>query len=92
MYLGPFQTSITAQKMKFSIKYFFSKCDQIRSFTFTEEITKSHLLKKSFTENYIFCAVFDEIFCENTQRILAVNFFRKKASLQISERILNRAQ
>ena len=31
---------INAQKMKFSIKYFFSKCDQIRSFQsiFTEEI------------------------------------------------------
>ena len=32
----------TAQKLKFSIKYFFSKCDQIRNFcnlvAFTEEI------------------------------------------------------
>ena len=35
----------TAQKMKFSIKDFFSKCDQIRSF-----------LKKSLMENF-FCAV-----------------------------------
>ena len=26
------QVSVTAQKMKFSIKDFFSKCDQIRSF------------------------------------------------------------
>ena len=39
-----------AQKMKFSIKDFFSKCDQIRSFW-------SHLLKKSLMENFIFCAV-----------------------------------
>ena len=39
----------TAQKMKFSIKDFFSKCDQIRSC--------SHLLKKSLLENFIFCAV-----------------------------------
>ena len=34
---------VTAQKMKFSIKDFFSKCD--------------HLLKKSLMENFIFCAV-----------------------------------
>ena len=34
----------TAQKMKFSIEDFSSKCD-------------SHLLKKSLTENLIFCAV-----------------------------------
>ena len=38
----------TAHKMRFSIKDFFSKCDQIRS---------SHLLKKSSMENFIFCAV-----------------------------------
>ena len=40
--------SNTAQKMKFSIKDFFSKCDQIRSFladlvTFTEEIPNGKL-------------------------------------------------
>ena len=39
--------NVTAQKMKFSIKDFFSKCDQIRS-----------LLKKSLKENFIFlCSV-----------------------------------
>ena len=43
----------TAQKMKFSIKDFFSKCDQIRSFLWIW----SHLLKKSFMENTIFCVV-----------------------------------
>ena len=42
----------TAQKMKFSIKDFFSKCDQIRSFL----RIWSHLLKKSLIENF-FCAV-----------------------------------
>ena len=41
------------QKMKFSIKYFFSKYDQIRS----SLRIWSHLLKKSFIENFIFCAV-----------------------------------
>ena len=40
-------------KMKFSIKDFFSKCDQIHSLL---QIW-SHLLKKSLMENFIFCAV-----------------------------------
>ena len=40
--------------MKFSIKDFFSKCDQIRSFL----RIWSHLLKKSLMENFIFCEVF----------------------------------
>ena len=35
----------TAQKMKFSIKDFFSKCDRIRK------------LKKSLMENFIFCVM-----------------------------------
>ena len=43
-----------AQKMKFSIKDFFSKCVQIRSFL----RIWSHLLKKSLMENFIFCVVF----------------------------------
>ena len=41
------------KKMKFSIKDFFSKCDQIRSFL---QIW-SHSLKKSLIENFIFCTV-----------------------------------
>ena len=43
----------TAQKMKFSIKDFFSKCDQIRRFLWIW----SYLLKKYLMENFIFCAV-----------------------------------
>ena len=43
----------TAQKMKFSIKDFFSKCDQIRR----KLQIWSHLQKKSLMENVIFCAV-----------------------------------
>ena len=44
---------LTAQKMKFSIKDFFSKSDQIcRKLRIW-----SHLLKKSFMENFVFCAV-----------------------------------
>ena len=40
----------TAQKMKFSIKDFFSKCDQILRIW-------SHLLNKSLMGNFIFCVV-----------------------------------
>ena len=39
--------------MKFSIKDFSSKCDQIRS----KLRIWSHLLKKLLMENFIFCAV-----------------------------------
>ena len=49
----PYLISITAQKMLFSIKDFFSKCDQIRSFL----RIWSDSLKKSLMENFIFCAV-----------------------------------
>ena len=42
-----------AQKMKFSIKDFFSKCDQILSFL----RIWSHLLNKFLMENFILCAV-----------------------------------
>ena len=43
----------TPRKMKFSIKDFFSKSDQTRSFL----RVWSHLLKKSLMENFSFCAV-----------------------------------
>ena len=46
------------KKMKFSIKNFFSKCDQIYSFL----RNWPHLLKKSLTENFIFRAVYLFIF------------------------------
>ena len=46
----------TAQKMKFSIKDFSIKCDQIRR----KLRIWSHLLKNSLMENLIFCAVCDK--------------------------------
>ena len=46
-------STLTAQKIKFSIKAFFSKCNQIRSFP----RIWPHLLKKSLMENIIFCTV-----------------------------------
>ena len=50
IYFGGF----TVQKMKFSIRNFFSKCDQIRR----KLRIWSHLLQKSLMENLNFCAVF----------------------------------
>ena len=55
----------TAQKMKFSIKDFFSTCDQIRK----KLRIWSHLLKKSLMENFIFCAVLE---CPNYLSSLSV--------------------
>ena len=49
-------TTDTAQKSKFSIRDFFSKCDQIRSFL----RIWAHLMKKSLMENFIFCAMDDK--------------------------------
>ena len=48
-----FKWANTAQKIKFSIKDFSSKCDQIRRFL----RTWSHLLEKPIMENFIFCVV-----------------------------------
>ena len=46
--------NFTAQKIKFYIQDFFSKCDQIPK----KRRIWSHLLKKSLIENIVFCAVF----------------------------------
>ena len=43
-----------AQKLKFSIKVFFSKCDQIHR----KLRIWSHLLKKSLLEKFIFCVAY----------------------------------
>ena len=48
----------TAQKTKFSIKDFFSKCVQIRK----KVRIWSHLLKKSLMEKFIFSAVFELLY------------------------------
>ena len=45
-----FNASNIRQRMKFSIKDFFSKYDQIRNLRIW-----SHLLKKSLMENFLFC-------------------------------------
>ena len=45
--------SLTAEKMKFSMKAFFSKCDQLRR----KLRIWLHLLKKSLMKNFTFCVV-----------------------------------
>ena len=50
---GSLSTILTAQNKKHSMKDFFNKCDEIRSFL----RTWSHSLKKSLIENFNFCAV-----------------------------------
>ena len=51
-------TKVWSEKMKFSIKYISSKCDQIRSFPWSW----SCFLKKSLIENFIFCAVYSVLY------------------------------
>ena len=65
-----FISAFTAQNTKFSIKDFFSKCDQIRLFL----RMWSHLLKKSFMENFVFCAATDmQFFKPKTWLVCRVN-------------------
>ena len=65
--------------MKFSIKDFFSQCDQICSFL----RIWSPLLKKSLMENFIFCAVVKQVFqktCQNSQKSfwIKISFSKKR--------------
>ena len=63
-------TTFTAQKMKFSIKDFFSKCDQIRSFL----RIWSNLLKKSTKDNFSFYALKLRIWSHLLKNLLIENF------------------
>ena len=67
--------------MKFSIKDFFSKCDQIRS----KLRIWSHLLKKSLMENFIFCAV-SMIEIEKKKKSKISSLFFKKLDARMKER------
>ena len=78
--------------MKFPIKDFWNKCDQIHR---NLQIW-SHLLKKSLMENFIFLcserirgvlktlsSIYVEFFCENSYIFLAVKFMRGKVPSDI---------
>ena len=73
--------SFTAQKIKCSIKDFFSKYDQIRSFP----RIWSHWLKKSLMENLVFCAVLYEFwrFLSMPFAFLYLNFWEILVFLNI---------
>ena len=59
----------SAQKMKFSFKDFFSKCDKIRR----KLQIWSHLLKKSLMENLFFCGVHLFQFQEDLRQERTIN-------------------
>ena len=74
--------------MKFSIKDFFSKCDQIRR----KLPIWSHLLKKSLMENFIVCAVdvwelifVDLQYLKNYSRKLHSNFSKVPHQVTIDQ-------
>ena len=69
----------TAQKMKFPIKDFISKCDQIcRKLRIW-----SHFLKKSLMENFMFCAVAAVTKSEQANLQSTLNKRARGASLKI---------
>ena len=73
-----------AQKMKFSIKDFFSKYDQIRSFL----RIWSHFLKKSLMENLILCAVL----ISSTQAPTHVTFICSNSAIKKLEKCVKYVQ
>ena len=59
----------------FSIKDFFSKCDQVRSFL----QTWSHLLKKSFMENFIFwCSAYGSLYQNIMSKFCSSDYYNSK--------------
>ena len=63
---------LTAQKTKFCMKDFSSKCDQIRR----KLRIWSHLLKKFLMENFILCAVTDLSTSKSFDIFLAKNYLK----------------
>ena len=72
------QIDTTAQKIKFSIKDFFSKCDQIRK----KLQFWSHLLKKSLMENVIFCATSDQ--CDKQFILVNTSLITREYGIDVS--------
>ena len=65
--------------MKFSIKDFFSKCDQIRNFLWI----LSHLLKKSLMENFIFlCSDISNFISSPSQVFGRIDVLQKLHNIQ----------
>ena len=68
----------STKKMKFSVKDFFSKCDQIRR----KLRIWSHLLKNSLMENFIFCAKFAIAFFQNWSSVSTTLSFSQQSDVQ----------
>ena len=71
----------TTQKMKFSIKDFYSKCDQIRRNLWIG----SHLLKKSLMENFIFVQwlIFIQFHCNIKKIYFSLRTFWCKSKFKV---------
>ena len=66
--------------MKFSMKNFFSKCEQIRR----NLRIWSHLLKKSLMENFIFCAVQDNgQYLQSNQNYFSITLITSSIELDL---------
>ena len=78
----------TAQKIKFSIKDFFSKCDQIRR----KLRIWSHLPKKSLMENFIFCAVRIVEILQTQDYKKSLKFIKVRSSTQLADSKNNHLQ
>ena len=76
----------TAQKMKFSIKDFFSKCDQIRSFLWIW----SHLQKKALMENFIYWAV--QTICQDMLIKFVIKVYANHNSLLVKPATYQKAE
>ena len=90
--LCPSQVFALHKKMKFSIKDFFSKCDQIRR----NLRIWPHLLTKCLMENFIFCAVLVvqmSPFCPHARRWpLPPDINRSAAYFQPIKRLADKPQ
>ena len=75
--------SHTAQKIKFTIKDFFSKCDQICSFL----RIWSHFQKKPLMKNLIFCAVLNSV-----QALTHITFICLKSTIEKLKRLVKYVQ
>ena len=67
-------------KMKFSVKKFFRKCEQNRSFM----VIYSYLLKKSFLEYFIFCLITPEVVIHRCSGKYMLEKYRKISQENIS--------
>ena len=73
--------SIDCTKMKFPIKDFFSKCEEINIFL----RIWSHLLKKSLMENFIFCAVLEPEKSKSYDSPLPIKIRKKELAISVKK-------